>query len=253
MISLVALNHGEHFDGARLAAVYVHALGGTSLTVQTTTRISWINLVSAGPFQTTLTAADLRAQINSVLAVELRSLLPKTQTSEPANLAHLPSPRPLPSSPFFAAELARVAAKKPLPAGQGLDTTRYSLPAPVGSTSLDAWKAAHDSSLAQLEHQRLRGINGQILGSAVGANAWRIQNFSLENTLERIEKEGEELRSVVEDLNRERKRSQESGGVVLSRMEKKWTELISGNMQLEIGCMTLYVPILAPDELNADA
>ena len=55
----------------------------------------------------------------------------------------------------------------------------------------------------------------------------------------RIEKEGEELRSEVEDVNRERKKSQEAGGAVLGRMEKKWTELISGNLQLEIGCITL--------------
>lgn len=62
----------------------------------------------------------------------------------------------------------------------------------------------------------------------------------MENTVERVEKEGEEVRKVVEEVNRERKRVQvEEGGPVLGRLEKRWTELVSGNMQLEIGCMAL--------------
>jgi pre-mRNA-splicing factor SPF27 len=82
-------------------------------------------------------------------------------------------------------------------------------------------------------------MNGQLLGS-LGGNAWRIQNFAMENTVERVEKEGEEVRKVVEEVNRERKRVQvEEGGPVLGRLEKRWTELVSGNMQLEIGCMAL--------------
>ena len=175
--------------------------------------------------------------------MELRELLPKSHTPNPTNLAQFPPPRPQPTAPFLAHELARVAAKKPLPLGEGLDSTRYTLPAPNGKAaqSVQAWKEAHHSALAQLEHQRLRLMNGQILASSVGPNSWKIQNFTLENTVERIEKEGELLRSDVEDVNRERKKSQEAGGAVLTRMEKKWTELISNNLQLEIGCITLYV------------
>ena len=180
--------------------------------------------------------------MSSLLAVELRQLLPKSHTPNPTNLPKFP-PRPPPTAPFLAAELARVAAKKPLPPGEGLDSTRYTLPAPHGKAaqSVHAWQEAHRSALAQLEHQRLRLMNGQILQSSVGSNAWKIQNFTLENTVQRIDKESEDLRAEVEDLNRERKKSQEAGGAVLTRMEKKWTELISGNIQLEIGCITLYV------------
>ena len=187
--------------------------------------------------------ADLRPVINSAVAVELRSILPKTApASGPANLTHLPAPRPLPpTSSFLGSELARVESKKPTPAGQGLDSTRYAMPAPTGNDaeSVDAWQKAYDSSLAQLEHQRLRAMNGTILAGGLGANAWRIQNFSLENTVEKVDAEGEDVRKVVEEVNRERKRSQEKGGEVLTRMERKWTELVSGNMQLEIGCMAM--------------
>lgn len=75
--------------------------------------------------------------------------------------------------------------------------------------------------------------------SSLGSNAWRIQNFALENTVKRVENEAEEMKRTVEEVNRERKRTQEEGGVGLNRLEKRWTELVSDNMQLEIGCMAL--------------
>lgn len=115
------------------------------------------------------------------------------------------------------------------------------MPAPTGeaASSLEAWEAAHRSSLAQLEHQRLRTVNGTLLQGTLGANKWKVHNFAMENTVQRVDKEGEEVRKVVEEVNRRRKGDQEKGGEVLSRLEKKWTELVSGNMQLEIGCMAL--------------
>lgn len=115
------------------------------------------------------------------------------------------------------------------------------MPAPTGkdAKSVEAWERAHDSSLAQLEHQRLRSVNVSLLQGTLGANAWKIQNFSLENTNQRVEKEGEHVRKVVEDVNRRRKAEQERGGETLSKLEKRWTELVSENLQVEIGCMNL--------------
>jgi pre-mRNA-splicing factor SPF27 len=190
-------------------------------------------------------STELRPQINSLIAVELRNILPKTVTQLPINLSHLSStPRsliPSNSSTLLSNELKRFDSKKStmIPTHQGLDTTRYALPSPTSeSASLSEWESAHSSSLAQLEHTRLRLLNTQLLTS-LGPNAWRIQNFSLETTVAHIEAEAEESRKEVEKVNRERKRMQESGGVVLGRMEKKWTELISGNIQLEIGCLAM--------------
>ncbi|BGP13318.1 hypothetical protein JCM10213_001495 [Rhodosporidiobolus nylandii] len=186
---------------------------------------------------------ELRATINSLIAVELRSLLPKTPSATPANLSHLEAPRPLPSAethPLLAAELARVESKRALKQGEGLDTKRYAMPFPPQEEqdSVEAWEAAYRSSLAQLEHQRLRTMNGQLLNQ-LGANAWRVQNFAVENAIKRVENEGEEVKGVVEDVNRRRKKDQEKGGETLARLEKRWTELVSGNIQLEIGCSAL--------------
>ncbi|GAA5908677.1 pre-mRNA-splicing factor SPF27 family protein [Sporobolomyces salmoneus] len=187
---------------------------------------------------------NLGPQINSLIAVELRSLLPTNPSANPSNLSHLAAPRPLPTSSthsqLLANELSRLQAKKPVKAGEGLDTTRYAMPFPreEDQDSLEAWEKAYETSLAQLEHQRLRSINGTLLNQ-FGANSWRVQNFAVENAIKRTENEGEGVKTTVEDVNRRRKADQEKGGEVLNRLEKRWTELVSGNMQLEIGCFAL--------------
>ncbi|GAA5879098.1 hypothetical protein JCM3774_005569 [Rhodotorula dairenensis] len=192
---------------------------------------------------------QLRAVLNSQIAVELRSLLPKTPSQTPTNLAHLPPPRPLPSSSsssatsaLLAAELARVESKRPPRAGEpaGLDTTRYAMPFPAEAEQddVEAWERAYKSSLAQLEHQRLRTVNGTLL-QQLGANKWRVENFALENAIKRVEIEATDTKEVVEGVNRRRKADQEKAGEALARLERRWQTLVSGNMQLEIGCFAL--------------
>ncbi|GAA5924895.1 pre-mRNA-splicing factor SPF27 family protein [Sporobolomyces koalae] len=199
---------------------------------------------------------SLGPQINSLIAVELRSLLPAKPSSNPANLSHLAPARPLPTStthsPLLANELARVQAKKPIQPGQGLDTTRYAMPFPPADEQddLEAWERAHESSLAQLEHQRLRSINGTLL-QQFGANSWRVQNFAVENAIKRTEQEAEQVKQTAEDVNRRRKADQEVGGQTLNRLEKRWTELVSGNMQLEIGCFALEEQLAELEQRHA--
>ncbi|BGP37268.1 hypothetical protein JCM10450v2_001179 [Rhodotorula kratochvilovae] len=199
---------------------------------------------------------ELRPAINSQIAVELRALLPKNPTANPSNLSHLAPPRPLPSAaerPLLAAELARVEGKRPLREGEGLDTSRYAMPFP-GEDELDsveAWERAHRASLAQLEHQRLRSINGTLL-QQLGGNKWRVENFALENTIKRVGLEGEEAKTSVEEINRRRKADQEKAGETLSRLEKRWTELVSSGVQLEIGSVALEEQLVELRARHAD-
>ncbi|GAA6062701.1 hypothetical protein JCM10212_004759 [Sporobolomyces blumeae] len=200
---------------------------------------------------------NLGPQINSLIAVELRSLLPAKPSQNPSNLSHLAPPRPAPTpsthSPLLAHELNRVQSKKPVRQGEGLDTTRYAMPFPPPDQQddVEAWERAYRSSLAQLEHQRLRSINGTLLNQ-FGANAWRVQNFAVENAIKRTEQEGEQVKSVVEDVNRRRKADQENAGETLTRLEKRWTELVSGNMQLEIGCFALEEQLAELQQRHAE-
>ncbi|GAA6057728.1 hypothetical protein JCM3770_002665 [Rhodotorula araucariae] len=199
---------------------------------------------------------ELRPAINSQIAIELRALLPKASTANPSNLAHLSPPRPLPSAaerPLLAAELARVQSKRPTRDGEGLDTARYAMPFPSEDEqdSVEAWERAHRSSLAQLEHQRLRSINGTLL-QQLGGNKWRVDNFALENTIKRIELEGEEAKNSVEEVNRRRKADQEKAGETLNRLEKRWTELVSSGVQLEIGSVALEEQLVELRARHAD-
>ncbi|KAM0792961.1 hypothetical protein ACM66B_002719 [Microbotryomycetes sp. NB124-2] len=191
----------------------------------------------------------LRGEINALIAVELRSLLPSQPGQQPSNLTHLDAPRPMPpASTFLGHELHRAQQRKPVPAGQGLDTTRYAMPPPTSKQEKQlgkeqAWEQAYKSSLAQLEHQRLRTINGTLLQGQLGSNNWRVSNFAMENAVERLEKQVQDTRETVEDVNRRRKRDQDKAGETLARLERRWTELVSGNLQLEIGTMAMEAEV----------
>ncbi|KAM0755153.1 hypothetical protein T439DRAFT_130175 [Meredithblackwellia eburnea MCA 4105] len=103
---------------------------------------------------------------------------------------------------MLGAELVRVQSKKP--PQDGLDTTRYAMLAPTGegAHSVSSWQRAHDNSLAQLEHQRLRSLNVTLLSGTLGANAWKVNNFDLKNSVKRVEGELEETRRGTNIIHR---------------------------------------------------
>ena len=175
-----------------------------------------------------------------MIAIELLQLLPKNSTSTPVNLESF-AIVPCSNSSLVKSELSRVKSKKVVV--DGLDSTRYNLLLPQSNKLLD-FEFCYKNSLIQLEHSHLRNLNNQILSSDLSANAWKIQNFDLEATLGRVEKEGEELRSSVDELNGNRKLSQDKAGVILNRMGIKWTESISNNLQIPIACLCLLNEII---------
>lgn len=127
------------------------------------------------------------------------------------------------NNPLLAAELARVEAHQPFPS---LDTLRYQLPAPTSSPGTDEeWREALQNAHAQLEHQRLRSVlefaerpgldspgivrhTNVALLQTYGQNAWRINNYLLEETAKQTETALEDLKQLTTELNRERMNSQ---------------------------------------------
>jgi hypothetical protein len=84
-----------------------------------------------------------------------------------------------------------------------------------------------------------------------GTNAWRVHNYRLESEAKSMEKELEYLRQRTTEINRERKNFQvrssynsyaklstnptkERIGTELTSLEKRWAELISGSLQVEM-------------------
>ncbi|PPQ63505.1 hypothetical protein CVT24_004733 [Panaeolus cyanescens] len=147
-------------------------------------------------------------------------------------------------NPLLQAEMKRIAAGQPFPA---LDKTRYTLPEPSSTPSNpEEWKVALDNAYAQLQHQKIRQNNLTLL-QTYGANAWRIQNYLLEQNAKNIEKSLEELKELTVEVNRERKNEQDRIGKQLTSLETRWTELISGVLQIEMANVALESQI---DQLN---
>ncbi|KAI0076252.1 breast carcinoma amplified sequence 2 [Panus rudis PR-1116 ss-1] len=148
------------------------------------------------------------------------------------------------NDPLLQAEMARIEARQPIPP---LDTNRYQLPGPASSPGTEEeWRAALNNARSQLEHQRLRHSNLALLQN-YGANAWRIENFLLEQTAKNLEKALEDLKELTVELNRDRKNFQSRIGNQLNTLETRWTELISSVLQIEMANVALEGKI---DELS---
>ncbi|KLO20525.1 breast carcinoma amplified sequence 2 [Schizopora paradoxa] len=138
------------------------------------------------------------------------------------------------------AELKRVESHQPMPP---LDHIRYQLPAPTKTpASREDWEAALKNAKAQLEHQRLRQQNIALLQN-YGSNAWRIHNFTLEETAKGIERALEEVKEQTVEVNRERKQYQTTLGNQLSALENRWQELIATVLQIEFANIALEADV----------
>ena len=75
-------------------------------------------------------------------------------------------------TPLMKAEFDRVASRSPM---DTLSMKRYELPTPPAAKLSDvaAWNECVDNSMAQLEHQRTRITNLELM-SEFGTEAWRI-------------------------------------------------------------------------------
>ncbi|KAF7319989.1 hypothetical protein MKEN_00782800 [Mycena kentingensis (nom. inval.)] len=132
--------------------------------------------------------------------------------------------------PLLKAELERVESHQEFPR---LDALRYQLPAPAAPGTDEDWQAALKNAEAQLEHQRTRQTNLQLL-QTYGSNAWRIHNYLLESTVKQTEQALEQMKELTVEVNRERKNTQTRLGKELNSLETRWTELISNILQIEL-------------------
>ncbi|KAF7794704.1 hypothetical protein EIP86_005842 [Pleurotus ostreatoroseus] len=140
------------------------------------------------------------------------------------------------NNPLLQAELERVQAHQPIPP---LDTSRYQLPGPtVTPATVDDWQSSLENAHAQLEHQRLRLTNLELL-QKYGANAWRIHNFQMEAVARDLDKAVEDLKNLTVEVNRDRKNFQTRVGTQLTTLETRWTELISSVLQIEMANVAL--------------
>ena len=118
------------------------------------------------------------------------------------------------------------------------DASRYRLDPPADPRDLEAWKAAALNARAQLEHQRARLVNLELLQHR-GEELWREENRRLEAAGSAAARELAEEQRRSEATNRERKLQQLAAGSELRRLEAEWYSQVSRNMDLDCECRAL--------------
>ncbi|KNZ53658.1 hypothetical protein VP01_3171g2 [Puccinia sorghi] len=130
-----------------------------------------------------------------------------------------------------------------------LDIERFNIPYPSDHTNLKDWEDALSNAKSQLEHQRLRLINLDLIGKH-GANHWKLSNFLVEQEISKVDKLVEQYKNEIDDVNRRRKAHQTEVGDRLTGLAQKWQNLISTNISLEITNLNLKMEV---DTLQQEA
>eukprot|EP00947_MAST-08B_sp_MAST-8B-sp1_P005197 g5197.t1 len=166
----------------------------------------------------------LEALVDSMVQEEMASFKPKDYLRE----LGLPEVPDFSGSPLLQAEMRRLAAGEEGMAP--MDQTRYRVDPPSGAQagSTEAWEDAVRNARSQLEHQRNRMTNLELL-SKFGPNTWRLGASDLAGVKESLDKDLAGLEEKSEAINRRRKMSQEDAAPQLATLGQEWGELIAKN------------------------
>ncbi|OAV91878.1 hypothetical protein PTTG_02650 [Puccinia triticina 1-1 BBBD Race 1] len=125
-----------------------------------------------------------------------------------------------------------------------LDIERFHIPYPDDHTSLKNWEDALSNAKSQLEHQRLRLINLDLIAKH-GANHWKLSNFLVDQEISKVDKLVEHYKTEIDNVNRRRKSHQTDVGDRLTDLAQKWQNLVSTNISLEITNINLKLDVEA--------
>ncbi|KAI1285503.1 Pre-mRNA-splicing factor SPF27 [Halotydeus destructor] len=134
-------------------------------------------------------------------------------------------------------EMERISSRTPM---EQLSMKRYELPGPAPGkmTDIQAWTESVDNSMAQLEHQNIRLANLTIMNK-FGAEAWKTYNTVLAQSLEKHQKEAQQLKKTIQEINWQRKSDQLNAAEKLKSLENNWVNLVSKNYEIEQACLDI--------------
>ena len=157
----------------------------------------------------------------------------------------------------FETDLMRTEFER-LSSRQSMDTLsmkRYELPTPPPGkmTDVQAWSEVRqlfflrliryldinmivlqcvDNSQAQLEHQRTRIMNLDLMLD-YGGESWKVYNEVLQDMLNKTQAQLAEVKKNIQETNWARKNQQTQVGERLKQLESNWVGLVSKNYEIE--------------------
>ncbi|EPZ34854.1 hypothetical protein ROZALSC1DRAFT_27342, partial [Rozella allomycis CSF55] len=113
-----------------------------------------------------------------------------------------------------------------------LDMARYRLNVPKSKNKKE-WIKAIENAYIQLEHQRIRATNLELL-KAYGADAWNIYNQQMRELENYINRDLEFVKNNIIDINRQRKIEQIKAGNAIEGLELRTKEALDQLMQVQL-------------------
>lgn len=203
-------------------------------------------LVDALPYiDTQLGSAEVAQQVKAIIDEEMALFEPRDY------LLSLPPPElPLLESEAIRLELARVEAGQPLAA---LDIERYRLGEPQGHSAQDhgAWRKAAEMAQTQLEYNRLRVTNLEML-ERWGGKAWIAHSAVVRTTERCLGAEASQLRNQREEVNKKRKLDQVSCGNELRKLANELEQYQVDNKEVERGVLELEAEVFRLKKFAVD-
>uniref|UniRef100_G3MNT9 Pre-mRNA-splicing factor SPF27 n=2 Tax=Amblyomma TaxID=6942 RepID=G3MNT9_AMBMU len=140
-------------------------------------------------------------------------------------------------SEIMKTEFERLQSRLPM---EMMSMKRYELPQPPAGKTTDvaSWSECVDNSSAQLEHQATRIANLELM-ARYGAEAWKAYNAALVRMLHQLQRQLQDLRKEIQEVNWQRKTTQTEAGEKLKHLEASWVSLVSKNFEIERACVEL--------------
>lgn len=117
---------------------------------------------------------------------------------------------------------------------ESISTKRYELPAPPSGKlgEIQAWQESIDNSMAQLEHQSIRSLNLDLMNK-YGTETWKFALEVMVSMSARAQKDLQDLKKEIQDVNWNRKSNQLKTGDKLNQLNQQWVSLVSCNYEIE--------------------
>jgi len=128
-------------------------------------------------------------------------------------------------------EFDRLGNRQPM---DTLSMKRYELPTPPAGkmTDIQAWNECVENSMAQLEHQKTRILNLELM-LEYGGESWKIYNEVLVELLNKVQTQLADVKKEIQEVNWTRKNQQTQVGEKMKQLESEWVGLVSKNYEIE--------------------